>query len=240
MRKNVRWGIAGLVAGLAAALAVPTFAQPTAPPGGGNSERTVTVTGSATIRSAPDEAVVTLGVRTQATTAEGAMQQNANRMAAIMRVLLDQGLRQGDIATAWINLYPNYDSSGLTIVGYTAENQVTATVRDMARIGRIIDGTVEAGANVLGGIAFQLSDENEGRDDALAEAVADARRKAEILAEASGASLGPVVTINEAGALTPPPIYYDRVAVAEAGATTPISPPTLESQVMVTVVWSLA
>lgn len=240
MRKNVRWGIAGLVAGLAAALAVPTFAQPTPPPGGGNSERTVTVTGSATIRSAPDEAVVTLGVRTQAPTAEGAMQQNANRMAAIMRVLLDQGLRQGDIATAWINLYPNYDSSGLTIVGYTAENQFAATIRDMGRIGRIIDGSVEAGANVLGGIAFQLSDENEGRDEALAEAVADARNKAEILAEASGATLGPVVTINEAGGSMPPPVYYDRVAVAEAGATTPVSPPTLESQVMVTVVWSLA
>jgi len=239
MKKNVRWGIAGLVAGLAAALAIPTFAQTTPPAGGGSSERTVTVTGSATIRSAPDEAVVTLGVRTQAPTAEGAMQQNANRMAAIMRVLLDQGLRQGDIATAWINLYPNYDSSGLTIVGYTAENQVTATVRDMGRIGRIIDGTVEAGANVLGGIAFQLSDENEGRDDALAEAVADARRKAEILAEASGATLGPVVTIAESGGVSPPPIYYERVA-ADAGATTPISPPTLESQVMVTVVWSLA
>lgn len=239
MRKNVRWGIAGLVAGLAAALAVPTFAQPTPQPDGGTSERTVTVTGSATIRSAPDEAVVTLGVRTQAQTAEGAMQQNANRMAAIMRVLLDQGLRQGDIATAWINLYPNYDSSGLTIVGYTAENQVAATVRDMGRIGRIIDGSVEAGANVLGGIAFQLSDKNEGRDEALAEAVADARRKAEILAEASGASLGSVVTISESGGVTPPPIYYERVA-ADAGATTPISPPTLESQVMVTVVWSLA
>lgn len=240
MKKNVRWGIAGLVAGLAAALAVPTFAQSTPPPGGGNSERTVTVTGSATIRSAPDEAVVTLGVRTQASNAEGAMQQNANRMAAIMRVLLDQGLRQGDIATAWINLYPNYDSSGLTIVGYTAENQVTATIRDMGRIGRIIDGSVKAGANVLGGIAFQLSDEIEGRDEALAEAVADARHKAEILAEASGATLGPVVTINEAGGSMPPPVYYDRVAVAEAGATTPVSPPTLESQVMVTVVWSLA
>ena len=239
MKKNVRWGIAGLVAGLAAALAIPTFAQTTPPAGGGSSERTVTVTGSATIRSAPDEAVITLGVRTQAPTAEGAMQQNANRMAAIMRVLLDQGLSQGDIATAWINLYPNYDSSGLTIVGYTAENQVTATVRDMGRIGRIIDGTVESGANVLGGIAFQLSDENEGRDDALAEAVADARRKAEILAEASGASLGPVVTIAESGGVSPPPIYYERVA-ADAGATTPISPPTLESQVMVTVVWSLA
>jgi len=239
MKKNVRWGIAGLVAGLAAALAIPTFAQTTPPAGGGSSERTVTVTGSATIRSAPDEAVITLGVRTQAPTAEGAMQQNANRMAAIMRVLLDEGLRQGDIATAWINLYPNYDSSGLTIVGYTAENQVTATVRDMGRIGRIIDGSVEAGANVLGGIAFQLSEENEGRDEALAEAVADARHKAEILAEASGASLGPVVTIAESGGVSPPPIYYERVA-ADAGATTPISPPTLESQVMVTVVWSLA
>lgn len=197
------------------------------------------MTGSATIRSAPDEAVVTLGVRTQAPSAEGAMQQNANRMAAIMRVLLDQGLRQGDIATAWINLYPNYDSSGLTIVGYTAENQVSATIRDMGRIGRIIDGSVDAGANVLGGIAFQLSDENEGLDEALAEAVGDARNKAEILAEASGATLGPVVTISESGGVAPPPIYYERVA-ADAGATTPISPPTLESQVMVTVVWSLA
>jgi uncharacterized protein YggE len=229
--------MAGLVLGLAVALTLPVLAQDSSPEPG-TLERTVTVSGVATIRSAPDQAVVTLGVQTQGATAEEAMASNADSMNDVLAALRDEGIGSNDLATAWINLYPNYSDSGLTIVGYTAENQVYVTVRDMDRIGRVIDRAVEAGANLTSGISFSVSEENEGLDQALQEAVANARDKAEVLAGASGAQLGAVVQVSEVSAPSPSPLYRDY-AVAEAGAAPPIEAPTLETQVSVTVVWEL-
>jgi len=156
----------------------------------------------------------------------------------VIRALLDQGLREEDLATSHLSLYPRYASSGMNVVGYTAENQVTVTVGDLGRIGRLIDRAVEAGANLTSGITFRLSGENEAADAALADAVADARDKAELLAAAGGASLGEVISIVEAGSPTPPPVYYDY-AVAEAAGAPPVLPPELETRVSVTVTWTL-
>ena len=240
MKAKVSWGATGLLLGLVAALTLPSLAQTSSPsPGAGGSGRTVTVTGSATIRSAPDEAVVTLGVQTQAPTAQGALQQNASRMNDVVKALLRDGVKPGDLATAWVNLYPNYDSSGTAIVSYSAQNQVNVTVRDLSNVGSVIDDAVGAGANLSSGIQFQLSDQNQGVERALAEAVANARAKAEALAAAGDTSLGSVVTITEGSALQYPPIPFAADA-GRAEASTPISPPTLETQVTVTVVWSLS
>ncbi len=94
MKAKVSWGAAGLLLGLVAALTLPSLAQTSSPsPGTDGSGRTVTVTGSATIRSAPDEAVVTLGVQTQAPTAQGALQQNASRMNDVVKALLGDGVK---------------------------------------------------------------------------------------------------------------------------------------------------
>jgi uncharacterized protein YggE len=239
MKAKMSWGAAGLLLGLIATLALPSFAQTSSPsPGTGGSARTVTVTGSATIRSAPDEAVVTLGVQTHSPTAQGALQQNASRMNDVMKAILGDGVKPADIATAWVNVYPNYDSDGTAIVSYTAQNHVNVTVRDLSKVGSIIDDAVGAGANLSNGIQFQLSDQNQGVERALAEAVADARAKAEALASAGDASLGSVVTIAEGTTPQFPPTPFAADA-GRAEASTPISPPTLETQVTVTVVWSL-
>lgn len=239
MDGRFKWGAAGLILGLAVALSVPSFAQQPTPSPSETTDRTVTVTGSATIRSAPDEAVVTLGVETQAPTAQEVMQQNAAKMTDVIRALLDLGIGQDAIATTGINLWPNYTDSGRVIVSYTAQNQVSVTIRDMERIGRVIDTAVEAGANLTSGVMFQLSDENQGRDTALEAAMADARHKAEVLAAAGDASLGQVISIQETSSGFPPPVFDYRMAAAEA-AVTPVSPPTLETQVTVTVVWALS
>jgi uncharacterized protein YggE len=240
MKAKVSWGAAGLLLGLVAALTLPSLAQTSPPsPGTGGSGRMVTVTGSATIRSAPDEAVVTLGVQTQAPTAQGALQQNASRMNDVMKAILGDGVKSADIATAWVNLYPNYDSGGNVIVSYSAQNQVDVTVRDLSKVGSIIDDAVGAGANLSSGIQFQLSDQNQGVERALGEAVANARAKAMALASAGDASLGSVVTITEGSAPQYPPIPFAADA-GRAEASTPISPPTLETQVTVTVVWALS
>ncbi len=125
MKAMVSWCAAGLVLGLLVALTLPSLAQSSSPsPGTGGSGRTITVTGPATIRSAPDEAVVTLGVQTQAPSAQGALQQNTSRMNEVMKAVVNGGVKSADIATEWANLYPNYDSGGTAIVSYSAQKQV--------------------------------------------------------------------------------------------------------------------
>jgi uncharacterized protein YggE len=238
MKPRATWGAAGLIVGLALALSLPTIAQETDQPPSASAEWTVRTSGTAIVRSAPDEALVTLGVRTDAATAEQAMDRNAEAMADVLAALLDAGLAEGDLATSSISLYPRWNASGTAVDGFTAENQVTATVRDMDRVGAVIDRAVAAGANLTGGITFRVSDQNEAADRALAEAVADARRKAEALAAAGGAGLGTVIAIDETSSSVSPPVLYDEGAVA-ADAVTPVLPPTLESSVTVSVTWEL-
>lgn len=239
MNSALKWGVAGVTLGLAAALTLPSIAQEPSPlepmP-----DRTVTTTGVAIVRSAPDEAVVTLGVHTDAETADTAMDQNAARISDVILALLDAGLQEDQLATANLNLWPRWTGDGQVVVGFTAENQVAVTIRDLERVGTIIDLAVDAGANLTSGITFRMSEANPAADRALTEAVADARRKAELLATAGGAELGVVVTIEElsSGGITPP-IVYAETAAADAGGTQ-VLPPTLESQVSVSVTWSLA
>jgi uncharacterized protein YggE len=80
----------------------------------------VTVNGTATIKAAPDEAVISLGVQTQAATAQGAITQNAERMMAVLQALVGQGIGRDDIATSYVSLYPTYGNTGMEITGYQA------------------------------------------------------------------------------------------------------------------------
>ena len=238
MKPNLKWGVSGVVLGLVVALASPTVAQE-------DSEeplvrdRTVSTTGIAIIRSAPDEALVTLGVHTDADTAQQAMDRNAELMSDVILALLDAGLREDQLATATLSLWPRWGDSGQEVVGFTAENQITVTVRDLDRVGSLIDRAVEAGANLTSGITFRVSEDNAAADQALTAAVGDARRKAELLAQAGGAELGEVLTIAElsSGGISPPVVYAEAMAVD--GAATQVLAPTLESQVSVSVIWAL-
>lgn len=238
--KRVGYVVAGVVLGAVVAMQLPSLAQDAGTDPAQTDRRTVTVSGTATVRSAPDQALVSLGVQTQANTAQGALQQNADRMTKVLAALAGLGITEDDLATSNVSLWPTYGNTGTDITGYQASNQVDVTVHDITKAGEVIDAGVDAGANLTNGISFTLSDDNPALDRALADAVRDARGKAEIMASAGNASLGQVVMMVESSAPTYPPVYYGRdMAVAEGGASTPIEPPTLESQVSVSVTWEL-
>ena len=188
------------------------------------------------MKQAPDEAVVSLGVQTHASSAEEAMRENASEMNAELEAARALGIPADDLATAWINVWPRHSDDGLHVIGYTAENPVHVTVREMARVGRVVDRAVGAGANLAGGVTFRVSDESRGQEQALAEAMADARARAEALVRAAGAQLGQVVSVEEISSDLPPPVFGEERAVA-AQAGTPVEPPTLEIRVTVRVVW---
>jgi uncharacterized protein YggE len=240
--KRIGYISAGVVLGAIVALTLPSLAQDTGSSDPGTSDRTVTVNGTATIKAKPDEAVISLGVQTQANTAQSALADNATKMNALIAALTDMGIAKDDIATSYVSIYPTYGNNGVDITGYQAVNQVDVTVRDISKVGQVIDDSVKAGANLSNGITFQLSDENQGVSQALEDAVANARSKAETLAAAGDADLGQVVSIQEGSGGYMPPVYYgrDMAGGAMAEAATPIQPPTLETQVSVTVTWSLS
>jgi uncharacterized protein len=237
--KRIGFVAAGFLAGAVLALQLPSIAQDSG--NGTDAEtRTITVSGTATVTAKPDEAVVSLGVHTEGESAEATMNENAARMRDVIAALKALGIGDDDIATASLNLYPTWSNDGRTVIGYQAENQLSVTVHDMDTVGKVIDRAVNAGANLAGGISFGLSDDNQGVNDALAQAIDTARAKAEAMAGAADASLGDVVTINETSAATPMPYYETRdYAAVDAGGSTPVNPPTIETQVSVTVTWAL-
>ena len=226
---------AGFLMGGVIAMQVPSTAQQTTDAA---TERTITVSGSGVINAKPDEAVVSLGVQTEAANAQDAMDQNAARMTQVFEALKRLGVGDADLATTAVNLEPVWDSRGQSVVGFRAHNQIDVTLHDMGKIGAAIDAAISAGANLAGGITFRLSDQNQGVDDALARAVADAHAKAETMAGAADAALGQVVTIEESNVQGPQPLY-DRVAYAAEDVATPVNPPTIETEAQVTVTWQL-
>lgn len=237
MTTRFRWAAAGTIFGLAAALSLPSLAQQPSPPVDPTNRRTVSVNGMAIITSTPDEAVISVGVQTEAPSARQALSDNAAKMTKVIDALISARVDRDDIATSSVGLNPSYGVDGLQVTGYTAVNQVTATVRDLSTVGSVIDEAVAAGANLASGVTFQLSDQNQGLDQALAAAVADARSKADALAAASGARLGQVVSVTEVSSGGPPPTLY--AGREDASVATPIVPGDVETHVSVNVIWEL-
>jgi uncharacterized protein len=202
--------------------------------------RSVTVTGIGQVRVIPDEAVIVIGVETQAETAREAVNQNNQQMQTVLSALQEAGVAVTDIQTRTLNLFPRYGDERpvngrlADIVGYTARNQVEARVRTIDTVGDIVDAAIMAGANTIEGIRFEVSDPTLVLDQARQEAMDDARRKAEQLAEMANASLGNVLTISEFSR-APRPVVQE--AVAMDFAATPIEPGTETLEVEVQVSW---
>ena len=185
-------------------------------------EKLVTVTGEATVAVAPDTAMIRLGVSTQEKTAREASEANARQMTAVLAAIKDTGVADRDIQTSRLSLQPQYDpnkSGTARLTGFQASNQVTVRIRDIDKLPTVLDRAITAGANEMSGIEFVVSEQSKLLDQARDDAIADARRKAELYAKAAGAKLGRVVSITEEGSAPPPrPIQALR-----AGAV-PIAP----------------
>ena len=185
-------------------------------------EKLVTVTGEATVAVAPDTAMIRLGVGTQEKTAREASEANAKQMTAVLAAIKDTGVADRDIQTSRLSLQPQYDpnkSGTARLTGFQASNQVTVRIRDIDKLPTVLDRAITAGANEMSGIEFVVSEQSKLLDQARDDAIADARRKADLYAKAAGAKLGRVVSITEEGSAPPPrPIQALR-----AGAV-PIAP----------------
>ncbi len=167
----------------------------------------ISVTGEASISVPPDRAEVEAGVTTDAKSAREASDANNATMGKLLLALKAAGIDAKDIQTSRLSLQPqnapNRSSGPSAIIGYRASNRVSVRLHDVAKVAGTIDMLVGAGANDIGGINFSVSQASKLLDDARTQAVADARRKAEIYAKAAGVTLGAPLSISEGGAAVP-------------------------------------
>lgn len=178
-------------------------------------DRTITVLGEGAVSAVPDIAQVRVGVTSDAGTAAEALASNSAAMSEVLARLLAEGVEERDLQTATLELGPRYvDRSGGEpgVAGYSARNILMVRVRELDRLGEILDAVAENGANTFEGVSFDMADPQPLRDAALRQAVADARRKAELLAEEAGVTLGPVQAIDIRGGAQPRPMEMARMA----------------------------
>lgn len=201
-------------------------------------ERTVTVTGEATVGVAPDTAVIRIGVSSQEKTAREAGEANARQMTSVLAAIKASGIAERDIQTSRLSLQPQYDpNKGGTarLTGFQATNQVTVRIRDIDSLPTVLDRAIGAGANEMSGIEFVVSEQSKLLDQARDDAIADARRKAELYARAAGAKVGQVVSISEEGPAPPQPRPMQAV---RAGAV-PVAPGEQTLRAIVSVSYQL-
>ena len=199
----------------------------------------ISVSGEATVSVAPDLAQIEAGVTSDAKTAREASDANNAAMGKVLLALKGAGIEEKDFQTSRLSLQPQYPPNRAgpsAIVGYRASNRVTVRLHDVTKVAGVIDTLVAAGANDIGGINFMVANASKLLDDARTQAVADARRKAEIYAKAAGVTLGAPLAISEEGA--PGPIPYRKMAVGMA-ASAPVAPGEDTLHVSVSVSWAI-
>lgn len=214
-------------------------------------ERTISVSGSGQISTAPDLADINIGVVTQAQTARDALSANNESMQAIHDLLKERGVASKDIQTVNINVSPRYSQPSPSqpgqqrepfvprIVGYEVTNTVQITARDLEKLGSILDAVVQSGANQIHGISFRIAEPEKLLDEARKRAVADARRKAEQLAGEAGVVVGLPISINESGGVTPPPRPMAATRMMAAESAVPVAGGEQELTIDVSIVFEL-
>lgn len=238
--------VGGAIVGLAA-LPLAAAAQQGGEGAAPRAPRLVSVTGEGSVEAVPDIASVVIGVVSQAKTAREAVSENTAATEAVLGSLKEAAIEPRDIATSGFSVQPRYNyqrNGGETpkIEGYEARNSLTVRVRDLTKLGTILDAVVTTGSNQIGGISFDVADRTPLLDKARAEAVADARRKAEIYVGAAGVKLGRVLSIEAGQQRWVQPRGLPMAARADAltaSAPVPIEAGEQTFRATVDVVWEL-
>jgi uncharacterized protein YggE len=192
-----------------------------------SSDSPVTATGRGEIRVKPTKAAISFTVQAKGTTAALAASENAKLVAQTMRSLLDAGLRQDDITNSAYAVGPNYDfsSAGRKQDGFIATNIIRVEVPNISSVGKIIDSGLSGGATSVSSAQYMGDNMSDARRNALKEAVAEARKDAEVMAAAAGGSLGRLLSLTSApGGPGARDTYFEMSTVAASTVPTLLRP----------------
>lgn len=229
------------LAGVLALGASPMSAIAQTPPPTTADGTLLNVSTHAEARRVPDIATLSTGVVTRAPDANAAMRANAEQMNKVVAAIKAAGIAEKDIQTSGISLNPTYqygENQPPRITGYEAHNSVNAVVRDIARLGRIIDSLAAVGANQIHGPSFDIEDKDEAYDEARRKAMAKAQARAEMYARTLGMKVRRIVSISEGGGVAPP-VPMRMQAMEMKAADTPVAPGESTLSVNLDVVFEL-
>lgn len=202
----------------------------------------LTVTGRGEVSFRPDMAEITIGVVTENRSSQTAASENARVSQQVQDAVRKLGIADRDIQTINYSVQPVYNhqqNRPPVLTGYRVYNQVRIKVREMGKIGDVIDAATAAGSNTIENIQFSSSKPDQYEGEALEKAVQEARRKAQRIARAAGQTLTRILEINENSGFRPVPMYMAaRGAAAEAN--TPINPGELTATASVTVTYGIS
>ncbi|WP_046868796.1 SIMPL domain-containing protein [Microvirga massiliensis] len=213
--------------------ASPALSQPTdLPP-------RITITGTGKVTATPDIASVSIGVVTSAETASEALRANNSAMGETTDMLVRTGVERRDMVTSGFSVQPQYDGrSGKPIqVGFSVTNSLSVRLRDISRVGDVLDAAVKLGSNQIGGIAFDISNKEPFLVKAREAAVADAKQAAQTFARAADLKLVRIISITESyDTGGPRPMEMRTMAVA---SSVPIQPGENTVKASVTIAWEI-
>jgi uncharacterized protein YggE len=188
----------------------------------------LSVSAEAESRRVPDVATMSAGVVTQSADANSAMRANATQMDKVMAAIKAAGVAERDIQTSGVNLNPQYkyvENQNPTITGYQASNTVNLKIRDLGKLGKVLDSLVASGANQINGPTFEVEQPEPAYDEARRAALEKAQARAQMYAKALGMQVRRIVSISEGGGFHPPvPMPMMAMSRAKAEADTAISP----------------
>ena len=241
-----RMGVAAALSALMLTASGPVLADDARTPQPG----VISVSGEGVAAIAPDMAVISLTVLREAETAREALDANNAAMADVLAAMKAEGIAERDLQTGGFSIQPRWvypeNRDGETreprIVGYTVNNTLTVRIRDLGRLGAILDTSVSLGVNQGGNIIFTNDDQDKIREAARLDAVANARAKAEAMTGALGVSLGRITQISEnAGSAPPMPMVRAEMAMMSKSAdAVPVASGENEYRVTVNVTWEIA
>lgn len=204
---------------------------------------TLNVSGTGIASAIPDVVDIQLGVDTINTDPVEAVSQNTVKMNAVMTVLDKMDIASSEIQTVYYSMWvedvydQDYQPTGEK--RYHVTNQVNIRLRDLAKIGTLIEQATDAGATTVSGITFRVAETTELEQTALDSAIKNAREKADRIAREMGVSVGEIISVSEGGYYTPPVAYYGDKGGVGGGGAVPISEGQFSMTAQIQIVFEL-
>jgi hypothetical protein len=204
-------------------------------------QRTLTVTGTGMVTLTPDVAYIYIGVHTENASVAEAVAENNTKAQSVATAIKGFGVEAKDIQTTNFSIWSSdqYDDKGnKTGTIFNVDNTVYITVRDLTKLGDLLDASIRAGANAINSIQFDVADKTEALSQARKAAVENAQKQAQELVDATGVKLGDVQLISYYDS-TPLSADYGKGGGAMAASSVPVSSGQYQLTTTVTIVYEL-
>ena len=205
----------------------------------------ISVSGSGSISVEPDLAILNIGVEATGKTVSFARSEAASAMDSVVSSLKKEGILTKDIQTQQLTIYPRYDyqTNKQVLIGYSVTNTARVKVRDLSKVGKIVDNAAASGGDYvrINGISFNVEDTDQYMESLRKQAVQKAQIKAEEYADSAGVKLGSLRSLTEVGAQSPhmPSAMDNQMRAMSVPMESPISGGELQITVTVFTVFNI-